>query len=114
MDLQDQLIESSNRRGKSAGKFSIASVALHGLIVAFILFMSATATHNLVEYRDPISGALVFGAGSIDWSWGLAADHDSPGPSADPNIQQAMVMNSSASSIACAIFGAPVTVIDAP
>ena len=33
---------------------------------------SGTATHNLVEYRDPTSGALVFGAGTVFWSWGLA------------------------------------------
>ena len=33
---------------------------------------SGTATHNLVEYRDPTSGALVFGAGTVFWSWGLS------------------------------------------
>ena len=54
-----------------------------------------TATHNLVEYRDPTSGALVFGAGTVFWSWGLSNDHD-PGPTGDstttdPNVQQAMV-----------------------
>ena len=31
---------------------------------------SATATHNLTLYRAP-SGALVFGAGTVYWSWGL-------------------------------------------
>src|SRR5207302_11185240 len=56
---------------------------------------SGTATHNLVEYRDPTSGALVFGAGTVFWSWGLSADHDG-GPTGDstttdPNVQQAMV-----------------------
>src|ERR1035437_947480 len=54
-----------------------------------------TATHNLVEYRDPTSGALVFGAGTVFWSWGLSSDH-TPGPTGnvtttDPNVQQAMV-----------------------
>ena len=57
---------------------------------------SGTATHNLVEYRDPTSGALVFGAGTVFWSWGLSSQHDnSPSPyssqSTDPNVQQAMV-----------------------
>ena len=57
---------------------------------------SGTATHNLVEYRDPTSGALVFGAGTVFWSWGLSNQHDnSPSPyssqSTDPNVQQAMV-----------------------
>jgi hypothetical protein len=56
---------------------------------------TGTATHNLVEYRDPTSGALVFGAGTVFWSWGLSSQHD-PGPdgnttTTDPNVQQAMV-----------------------
>jgi hypothetical protein len=56
---------------------------------------SGTATHNLVEYRDPTSGALVFGAGTVMWSWGLSDQSDptefgSPLPP-DPSIQQAMV-----------------------
>ena len=55
---------------------------------------AGTATHNLTLYRAP-SGALVFGAGSIFWSWGLDSDHlpheGGPIPPADPNIQQAMV-----------------------
>src|SRR5262249_62405292 len=57
---------------------------------------SGTARHNLVEYRDPTSGALVFGAGTVFWSWGLSNQHDNaPSPfssnSADPNVQQATV-----------------------
>jgi hypothetical protein len=35
-----------------------------------------TATHNLSLYRDD-SGALVFGAGTVFWSWGLSNLHDS-------------------------------------
>ncbi len=31
-----------------------------------------TATHSLTLYRDPSSGALVFGAGTVMWSWGLS------------------------------------------
>ena len=59
-------------------------------------FGDGTATHNLVEYRDPVSGALVFGAGTVFWSWGLSADHDQlpqygAKMPADPNVQQAMV-----------------------
>ena len=34
-----------------------------------------TATHNLTLYRAK-SGALVFGAGTVEWSWGLDAHHD--------------------------------------
>ena len=33
------------------------------------------ATHNLTLYRHA-SGALVFGAGTVQWSWGLDANHD--------------------------------------
>jgi Ca2+-binding RTX toxin-like protein len=35
------------------------------------------ATHNLSLYRDPESGALVFGAGTVFWSWALSNEHDS-------------------------------------
>jgi Ca2+-binding RTX toxin-like protein len=34
------------------------------------------ATHNLSLYRAE-SGALVFGAGTVFWSWGLSDEHDS-------------------------------------
>ena len=36
-----------------------------------------TATHNLSLYRDPESGALVFGAGTVFWTWVLSNQHDS-------------------------------------
>lgn len=56
-----------------------------------------TATHNLTLYRHG-SGALVFGAGSMRWSWGLDGNHDydpvnTPNAShtADVRMQQAMV-----------------------
>ena len=56
---------------------------------------AGTATHNLIEYRDPTSGALVFGAGTVFWSWGLSSQHDaSPDgntTATDPDVQQAMV-----------------------
>ena len=41
------------------------------------VFDSGTATHSLTIYRAE-SGALVFGAGTCQWSWGLDAHHDSP------------------------------------
>ena len=49
-----------------------------------------TATHNLTLYRAP-SGALVFGAGTIQWSWGLDGNHDRGGSTPDPRMQQATV-----------------------
>lgn len=39
------------------------------------VFDSGTATHHLTLYRHE-SGALVFGAGTVQWSWGLDAHHD--------------------------------------
>lgn len=52
------------------------------------------ATHNLTLYRHP-SGALVFGAGTIQWSWGLDAVHDNnagaPTAGPDRRVQQATV-----------------------
>src|SRR6267142_2104546 len=56
----------------------------------FYYFGNATATHHLSMYRAP-SGALVFGAGTVQWSWGLDATHDLSGTSADVNMQQATV-----------------------
>src|ERR1700747_3743683 len=44
-------------------------------------------------YRAP-SGAIVFGAGTVDWAFGLNSNHDDPfgaPPSPDPNMQQATV-----------------------
>lgn len=53
-----------------------------------------TATHNLVEFRDPVSGALVFSTGTVFWSWGLSNFHDINFGSLQPvdrNVQQATV-----------------------
>ena len=51
---------------------------------------SGTATHHLTLYRAP-SGALVFGAGTIQWSWGLDGNHDRGSSTPDPRMQQATV-----------------------
>ena len=48
------------------------------------------ATHHLTLYRAP-SGALVFGAGTVQWSWGLDKEHDRGNAAADPAMQQATV-----------------------
>ncbi|MGW4637532.1 DUF4082 domain-containing protein [Sphaerisporangium sp. NPDC004334] len=47
-------------------------------------------THSLVLYKAA-SGALVFGAGTVQWSWGLDATHANPGTPANINMQQATV-----------------------
>jgi hypothetical protein len=53
-------------------------------------FGAGTATHNLTMYRHP-SGALVFGAGTVQWSWGLDNNHDRGNTAADARMKQAMV-----------------------
>jgi len=49
-----------------------------------------STTHHTTLYRAP-SGALVFSAGSVQWTWGLDATHDGNGAPADPRMQQAQV-----------------------
>ena len=51
---------------------------------------NGTATHALTLYRAD-SGALVFGAGTVYWAWGLDDNHDLEATPVDPNVQQAMV-----------------------
>ena len=86
---------------RPAGEFDLSSTTVNG-VQAFTdygntLSSNSTATHNLTMYRAP-SGALVFGAGTVQWSWGLdnvnAWDALNTDPSAnppDPNMEQATV-----------------------
>ena len=55
---------------------------------------SGTATHSLTLYRDTTSGALVFGAGTVMWSWGLSnqyAPYNGLTAPVSPAVQQSMV-----------------------
>ncbi len=82
---------------RPAGLFDLSSTSLdvspNFLADYGSSFGPGTATHNLALYRAS-SGALVFGAGTVQWSWGLDATHDStlstPSPT-DLNLQQATV-----------------------
>jgi hypothetical protein len=52
---------------------------------------SETVTHHLTLYRAS-SGALVFGAGTVQWAWGLNSNHDGDSePATSPIMQQATV-----------------------
>ena len=53
-------------------------------------YASGTATHRLTLYRHN-SGALVFGAGTVQWSWGLDSNHDRGSAAPDVRMQQATV-----------------------
>jgi hypothetical protein len=58
------------------------------LLDAGSTYGTGSATHHLNLYRAP-SGALVFGAGTVQWSWGLDSSHDGDGGVADVRMQQA-------------------------
>jgi hypothetical protein len=53
-------------------------------------YTSGSATHHLTLYRAP-SGALVFGAGTVQWSWGLDSNHDRGSGAASTPMKQATV-----------------------
>ncbi len=83
---------------RPAGEFDLSSTTVTEL-QSFIdygstLNYNATGTHHLTLYRAP-SGALVFGAGTVQWAWGLEnADaweepNTDPGRhTPDPNMEQ--------------------------
>ena len=53
-------------------------------------YASGTATHHFTLYRHS-SGALIFGAGTPQWTWGLDSNHDRGSAAADVRMQQATV-----------------------
>ncbi len=53
-------------------------------------YAPGTSTHSLTLYRAA-SGALVFSAGTQQWSWGLDDDHDGRATMVDSRMQQAMI-----------------------
>jgi hypothetical protein len=88
-----------------AGEFQLSSTTVSGL-QTFTDYGSTvigpgagggTETHHLTLYKAP-SGALVFGAGTVQWSWGLDNTNawqnfitDPTGNPPDKNIEQATV-----------------------
>ncbi len=88
--------------------------------------VEGTTRHHLTLYRAA-SDALVFSAGSVQWGWGLDAEHDGNGADADPRMQQAQVnlladmdaqpttlMDELVATTASADQTPPVTTIDTP
>ena len=85
---------------RPTGEFDLSSTTVSGLQTftdyGSLLNDNGTATHHLTLYRAP-SGALVFGAGTVQWSWGLDDTNawGSAGPPAnskpDTTMQQATV-----------------------
>jgi hypothetical protein len=54
------------------------------------LYGAGVARHRLTLYRAA-SGALVFGAGTVQWPWGLDDQHDRGSGAVSPAMQQATV-----------------------
>ncbi|MCO5987761.1 DUF4082 domain-containing protein [Actinoallomurus spadix] len=75
------LVKYSRTTGSTSNRFLLNYGSQYG---------AGTATHSLVLYRAP-SGALVFGAGTTQWAWGLDAVHDRAGSPTDITMQQATV-----------------------
>jgi WD40 repeat protein len=53
-------------------------------------YPEGTATHALTLYKHA-SGALVFSAGTVQWSWGLDGQHDGGGSTPEASLRQATV-----------------------
>ncbi len=72
-------------------RVSSATVSVPSLLQDYgSTYALGQATHSLSLYRHS-SGALVFGAGTVQWAWGLDSVHDDGSAAADPRLQQAMV-----------------------
>jgi hypothetical protein len=88
---------------RPAGLFDMSTASYNltsdYLLDAGGLYGAGTAVHHLTLYRyyknvgQPTQAplGLVFGAGTVQWSWGLDANHDNSGTPTDPNMQQATV-----------------------
>src|SRR6201999_2401553 len=78
---------------RPAGEFDLSSTTVSGLQVftdyGTTVNDNGTATHHLSLYRAP-SGALVFGAGTVQWAWGLSDENPSEA-NPDPVMEQATV-----------------------
>ena len=90
--------EDLDNGARPAGLFDL-STATYNMTADFLLdygatYGAGTATHHMTMYRAP-SRALVFGAGTVQWSWGLDSNHDNsfgfPTPAPSTDIQQATV-----------------------
>ena len=78
---------------RPAGLVRLSSTTVNGAPVLTdygSTFGSGPANHALTLYRAS-SGALIFGAGTVQWAWGLDSNHDRGNEPADARMQQATV-----------------------
>ena len=90
--LGDEWDIDSDNGFRPAGLFPVSTTTLTvpTCILSYTTIGACTATHHLTLYRAP-SGALVFGAGTERWSWGLDNNNGATSTPTDPNMQQATV-----------------------
>ena len=82
-----------NNGVQPAGLMRLSSTTLNNLPLLQdygSTYSSGQATHSLSLYRHS-SGALVFGAGTVQWAWGLDSTHDNGSAAADTRMKQATV-----------------------
>ncbi|MEZ0292716.1 MAG: DUF4082 domain-containing protein [Solirubrobacteraceae bacterium] len=85
--------EDTDNGYRPAGSFRLSSTTVPGapaLTDYGSNFGSRTVDHNMTYYRAA-SGARVFGSGTVQWAWGLDANHDRGNLAADARMQQATV-----------------------
>jgi methionine-rich copper-binding protein CopC len=78
---------------RPAGEFGLSSTTMTApsVVTDYQEDLAAeTLTHHLTLYRAS-SGALVFGAGTVQWAWGLNSIHDGDQPATSTTMQQATV-----------------------
>ena len=78
---------------RPAGAFQLSSTSVPNAPVLTdygSTFGNETGVHNMTMYKAA-SGARVFGAGTVQWSWGLDANHDRGSAAANTSMQQATV-----------------------
>ena len=83
--------EDTDNGFRPAGSFRLSSTTVNNapaLTDYGSNFSGRTVTHNMTLYRAA-SGARVFGAGTVQWAWGLDASHDRGSAAADARMQQA-------------------------
>jgi O-glycosyl hydrolase len=84
--------EDLDNGARPAGLFDLSSTTANADLLWKYgdTYSPGQATHSLTMYRAA-SGALVFAAGTIRWSWGLDGHHDGIPSTPDSSMQQATV-----------------------
>ncbi len=85
--------ESPDNGFQAPGLLHLSSTTISGLVLLLdygSTYGVGTATHSLSLYRHS-SGAFVFGAGTVQWSWGLDSVHDNAVAGVSSAMRQATV-----------------------